>query len=173
MRATARYGDGDVQWLTAGSGIQHAEIFPLRNHDRPNTSELFQIWLNPPAADKMVDPYFTMFWHEDLPRTVLKDDNGRATEVTVVAGAFGDIQPLTPPPESWAAKNTADPAIWQFSAEPESEWTLPTAAGSETRRMLYVYEGRWEGRPWRHRSRSCSGRKLARSPQPGPTALRP
>ena len=141
LGATARYGAGDVQWLTAGSGIQHAEMFPLLDQSGPNTNELFQIWLNLPASDKMVDPYFTMFWHEDLPRTVLKDDKGHATEVIVVAGAFGDIPPLAPPPESWASKEAADLAIWQFAAEPESEWTLPTAASSETQRMLYVYEG--------------------------------
>jgi hypothetical protein len=141
LGATARYGEGDVQWLTAGSGIQHAEMFPLRDQDGPNTSELFQIWLNLPAADKMVDPYFTMFWQEDLPRTLLKDANGHATEIVVVAGAFGDIQPLAPPPESWAAKESADLAIWQFAAEPEAEWILPPAAGRETTRTLYVFEG--------------------------------
>jgi len=141
LGATARYGEGDVQWLTAGSGIQHAEMFPLRDQEGPNTSELFQIWLNLPAVDKMVDPYFTMFWHEDLPRTLLKDDNGRATEVTVVAGAFGDIRPLAPPPESWAAKEEADLAIWQFAAEPGATWILPAAAGPGTQRMLYVFEG--------------------------------
>jgi hypothetical protein len=50
---------------------------PAPGPDGPNTSEIFQIWLNLPAADKMVEPYFTMFWREDIPRTVLKDDNGR------------------------------------------------------------------------------------------------
>lgn len=141
LGATARYGEGDVQWLTAGAGIEHAEMFPLRDQSGPNTSELFQIWLNLPAADKMVEPYFTMFWREDLPRTVLKDHNGHATEVTVVAGAFGDIQPLALPPESWAAKKGADLAIWQLAADPESTWTLPAAAGAGTVRMLYVFEG--------------------------------
>jgi len=141
LGATARYGAGDVQWLTAGSGIQHAEMFPLLDQSGPNTNELFQIWLNLPAADKMSEPYFTMFWREDLPRTVLKDDDGRATEVTVVAGAFGDIQPLAPPPESWASKPEADLAIWQFAAEPGSQWTVPPAAGTDTVRMLYVFEG--------------------------------
>jgi redox-sensitive bicupin YhaK (pirin superfamily) len=141
LGATARYGEGDVQWLTAGAGIQHAEMFPLRDQDGPNTSELFQIWLNLPAVDKMVEPSFTMFWNEDLPRTVLKDVDGHATEVTVVAGSFGDIQPLAPPPASWASREGADLAIWLFGAEPEAEWTLPRAAGRGTVRMLYVFEG--------------------------------
>ena len=133
LGATARYGAGDVQWLTAGRGIQHAEMFPLRDESGPNTSELFQIWLNLPAADKMVEPYFTMLWREDVPRSVLKDDAGHATEVTVVAGAFGDIQPLPSPPESWASKSEAELAIWQFLAEPSAEWTLPPAVAERDR----------------------------------------
>jgi redox-sensitive bicupin YhaK (pirin superfamily) len=141
LGATARYGGGDIQWLTAGRGIQHAEMFPLLDQDGPNTSELFQIWLNLPAADKMVEPYFTMFWREDVPRTVLKDDDGHTTEVTVVAGAFGDLRPLAPPPESWAARPESDLAIWQFEAEASALWTLPPAADTDTVRMLYLFEG--------------------------------
>ncbi len=141
LGATARYGVGDVQWLTAGSGIQHAEMFPLRDRDGPNTLDLFQIWLNLPAADKMVEPYFTMLWREELPRTLLKDEAGRTTEVTVVAGAFGDIRPMPTPPDSWASKGEAEVAIWQFLAEPSSEWTLPPTAQSGTVRTLYVFEG--------------------------------
>ena len=69
LGATARFGRGDVQWLTAGEGIVHCEMFPLLDLDGPNPCELFQIWLNLPAADKMVEPYFTMLWNEDIPRT--------------------------------------------------------------------------------------------------------
>ena len=60
LGAAARYGGGDVQWLTAGSGVVHAEMFPLLDRAAPNPLELFQIWLNLAAADKMVDPHFTM-----------------------------------------------------------------------------------------------------------------
>ena len=54
LGATARFGRGDVQWLTAGEGIVHCEMFPLLDREGPNPCELFQIWLNLPAADKMV-----------------------------------------------------------------------------------------------------------------------
>ncbi len=141
LGATARYGGGDVQWLTAGRGIQHAEMFPLRDQDGPNTSELFQIWLNLPAEDKMVEPYFTMFWREDLPIVVLKDDAGRLTEATIVAGAFADTRPLPPPPESWASRPEAEVAIWQFVAEASAEWVLPPTQRTETVRTLYIFEG--------------------------------
>ena len=68
LGATARFGAGDVQWLTAGRGIVHAEMFPLVDEANPNPLELFQIWLNLPARNKMVEPHFTMLWSEDIPR---------------------------------------------------------------------------------------------------------
>jgi len=70
LGATARFGRGDTQWMTAGKGIVHCEMFPLLSPDEPNPLELFQIWLNLPAADKMVDPYFTMLWSHDTPTVV-------------------------------------------------------------------------------------------------------
>jgi len=60
LGATARFGAGDVQWLTAGEGIVHCEMFPLLERDKPNPLELFQIWLNLPSADKLVAPHFAM-----------------------------------------------------------------------------------------------------------------
>lgn len=141
LGATARFGRGDVQWLTAGKGIVHAEMFPLLERDRPNPLELFQIWLNLAPDDKLVDPYFTMFWHDEIPRHVVTDADGRTTEVTVIAGALGDLQPLTPPPSSWAARPDADVAIWHLRMDAGARWTLPPATGAHTARVLYVFEG--------------------------------
>ena len=81
LGATARFGRGDTQWLTAGSGIVHSEMFPLVDTVEPNPTELFQIWLNLPSTDKMVEPYFTMLWNDDIP--VVEFEGG---SVTVVAG---------------------------------------------------------------------------------------
>jgi len=67
LGATARFGSGDVQWLTAGQGIVHAEMFPLRERAEPNPLELFQIWLNLPAADKFAPPHFAPHARFDLP----------------------------------------------------------------------------------------------------------
>ncbi len=67
LGAAARFGGGDVQWLTAGQGIQHAEMFPLLHSDRANPLELFQVWLNLPARSKMAQPHFCMFWNERFP----------------------------------------------------------------------------------------------------------
>src|SRR5436853_5507100 len=82
LGATARFGRGDVQWLTAGKGIVHCEMFPLLETAKPNVLELFQIWLNLPSLDKMADPYFTMFWSENIPRLDTTDDDGNRVEVT-------------------------------------------------------------------------------------------
>src|ERR1041385_9382379 len=84
LGAAARFGRGDVQWLTAGKGIVHSEMFPLLDPRGPNPAELFQIWLNLPSSDKFVEPYFSMFWDNDIPRHRAQDKNGRATEVLVV-----------------------------------------------------------------------------------------
>ena len=83
LGATARYGQGDVQWLTTGSGIMHAEMFPLLDPNGPNPMELFQIWLNLPPESKMVPAYFGMLWGEDIPRI----SPSPGVEVEVMAGA--------------------------------------------------------------------------------------
>jgi redox-sensitive bicupin YhaK (pirin superfamily) len=141
LGAAARYGRGDVQWLTAGRGIVHAEMFPLLDADGPNPLELFQIWLNLPAADKFAPPSFTMLWSEDLPVVRSVDDEGRTTTVTVVAGALAGITPPAPPPDSYASREGADVAIWHIRIDAGGRWTLPPAASDETARVLYVFEG--------------------------------
>ena len=141
LGATARFGRGDTQWLTAGAGVVHSEMFPLLRDDGPNDLHLFQIWLNLPAADKMVDPYFTMLWSEDTPRIEHFDDDGRRTEVTVIAGPLAGSTPPAPPPNSWAARPEADLAIWHIAMASGATWELPPAAGPDTVRTLYVFEG--------------------------------
>ncbi len=140
LGATARFGGGDVQWLTAGKGIVHCEMFPLLNRDGPNPAELFQIWLNLPARSKMVDPYFTMFWNEQIPRVRTTDDAGRATELTVIAGALPGAVPLSPPPNSWASAPDADIAIWTLKMEAGARHLLPAARPGSSR-TLYFFAG--------------------------------
>jgi redox-sensitive bicupin YhaK (pirin superfamily) len=142
LGATARFGMGDVQWLTAGAGVVHSEMFPLLNADGPNPLELFQIWLNLPAKAKMVPAYFTMLWDGRIPRHHAIDANGRRAVVTVIAGALEGVHPLPPPPNSWAADPAADLAIWSIALEAGATWTVPAAAGPQTRRSLNLFAGR-------------------------------
>ena len=141
LGATARYGQGDVQWLTAGGGIQHAEMFPLVERARPNPLELFQIWLNLPAASKMVTPYFSMLWAPTIPRPTFTDDAGRPIEVAVVAGKLGEVTPPPPPPDSFASAAGSDVAIWTIMMAPGARWTVPAAAHGSNR-ALYFFQGR-------------------------------
>lgn len=140
LGATARFGRGDVQWLTAGRGIVHSEMFPLVEREQPNPVELFQIWLNLPRANKMVAPYFSMLWSPSVPTHVATDEQGRRTSVTIVAGALGEVKPPPAPPDSWAAREENDVAIWTIKLEPSAQWTLP-AARPGTNRALYFFSG--------------------------------
>ena len=141
LGATARFGGGDVQWLTAGKGIVHCEMFPLLDSDGPNPAELFQIWLNLPAKNKMAEPHFTMFWNENIPRVTDYDPQGRAVVVDCIAGKLLGQQCLAPPPDSWASQPDSDLGIYTLKMAPGAQWTLPAAASSATRRMLYFFKG--------------------------------
>jgi len=83
LGAAGRFGFGDVQWMTAGSGVQHCEMFPLLHKDKENPLELFQIWLNLPNANKLTAPHFSMLWNERIPRRVFSDGDRRTTTVTL------------------------------------------------------------------------------------------
>ncbi|MDQ3032554.1 MAG: pirin family protein [Myxococcota bacterium] len=136
LGAAARFGDGDVQWLTAGAGVVHSEMFPLLHRDRPNPLELFQIWLNLPSADKLAPPHFEMLWRESIPRVETP-----GALLTVVAGSLGAHHPPAPPPRSWAARPGSDVAIWTIDLEPRASITLPPAATAESTRTLYFFRG--------------------------------
>ncbi len=141
LGATARFGRGDAQWLTAGAGIVHSEMFPLLEADKPNPVELFQIWLNLPKADKLVEPHFAMLWSEEIPRVVFADEANRQTDVTVVAGMLDGRKAPSPPPRSWASRPDTDLAIWSIRMQSGAVWTLPAAHGPDTRRTLYFFQG--------------------------------
>jgi redox-sensitive bicupin YhaK (pirin superfamily) len=140
LGATARFGNGDVQWLTAGKGIVHSEMFPLLNPQERNPLELFQIWLNLPSKSKLVEPHFSMFWRDDIPRHKAVDAAGRSIQVDLIAGSLGELKAPAPPPESWAARPGSELAIWTLKLEPFAEWTLPRAAAG-LNRALYLFEG--------------------------------
>lgn len=140
LGAAGRYGDGDVQWMTAGRGILHSEMFPLINEDKDNPLELFQIWLNLPARDKMVDAHFKMLWAEDIINFLHRDARGSNTVVEIIAGELEGNKSPTPPPNSWAADPKNGVAIFNIKMEAGAEWTLPKAIPG-LNRTLYFYRG--------------------------------
>ncbi|PCJ94988.1 MAG: pirin [Flavobacteriaceae bacterium] len=135
LGAAGRFGEGDVQWMTAGSGVQHSEMFPLLHTDKENPLELFQIWLNLPKVNKFVAPHFKMLWHEDIPVIQNQDSS-----IKVIAGNFNEINALTPAPNSWASNQENELAIWNIHMEPQAELTLPITIGN-VHRTIYYYEG--------------------------------
>ncbi|MGH3649836.1 MAG: pirin family protein [Acidimicrobiia bacterium] len=136
LGATARYGEGDVQWLTTGSGIMHAEMFPLLDPDGENRLELFQIWLNLPPESKMVDAYFGMLWSEAIPDV----SPAAGVSINAIAGRLGGSSPPAPPPDSWASRPDTDFAIWLIRFAPGAVYDLPLAE-SGTNRTLYCFQG--------------------------------
>jgi redox-sensitive bicupin YhaK (pirin superfamily) len=140
LGASGRYGEGDVQWMTAGGGVQHSEMFPLLKKDAENPMELFQIWLNLPKKNKMVKPHFKMLWGSKIPKPRHSDTGGKTTEVEVIAGKLlGQIAPA-PPPDSWAADAANEVAIFNLKLEPGATFILPKASKG-INRSLYFYAG--------------------------------
>lgn len=140
MGAAGRYGNGDVQWMTAGKGVQHSEMFPLIHKDKDNTMELFQIWLNLPKKNKMVEPHFKMLWRETIPNYSHTDANQKKTVVEVIAGKLNNLKAPAPPPDSWAADEKNEVAVWNIKMQAGATWTLPKAS-SGINRTVYIYEG--------------------------------
>jgi redox-sensitive bicupin YhaK (pirin superfamily) len=140
LGARARFGEGDVQWLTAGAGIVHSEMFPLLDRSGPNPAELFQIWLNLPRASKLAPPHFSMLWRESIPTVTATDEEGRVAEVTVVAGSLTAEHVPPPPPNSWASRPDSEVAIATIRLAPGARWTLPPA-GPQAQRALYFFRG--------------------------------
>ncbi len=138
--AAGRYGDGDVQWMTAGKGVLHSEMFPLLKENEKNPMELFQIWLNLPKKSKMVKPHFKMIWSDEVPRFSVKNNNGNAINIEVLVGQLGAYTASAAPPDSWAANPNNHVAIYNIEMEPNTEWNLPATAEGVNRTIFY-YEG--------------------------------
>lgn len=140
MGGAGRFGKGDVQWMTAGKGIQHSEMFPLLNKDSENPLEMFQIWLNLPRANKMVEPHFSMIWSEDVPIINEKDNNGKSISIRLITGKLKNSEAQTPAPNSWASNPENDVTICTIRIEAGAEWILPKTS-AEVSRTLYFYRG--------------------------------
>jgi len=82
-------GPGDVQWMTAASGVVHEEFHSQRFSRDGGTLEMIQLWVNLPAEQKMSPPRYQALLDADIPRVPLDNDAG---VVRVIAGDFRDTQ---------------------------------------------------------------------------------
>lgn len=140
LGGAARFGAGDAQWVTAGAGIQHSEMFPLLSDDHENPLELFQIWVNLPSDAKMAPPAYSIVWSQQMPRIVRTDSEGRKSVVRTVVGSLdGHPSPATPP-DSWSSRPGSDVQVWTIEMEAGAQLTLP-AARAGTHRALYFFDG--------------------------------
>ena len=141
MGASGRFGKGDVQWMTAGKGVLHSEMFPLVNEDKGNPMELFQIWLNLPKKAKFVEPHFKMLWEDSIPVLKETNTNGKSVEINIVAGTLYNLTAPAPTPDSWAANPQNEVAILTIKLEVGASWVLPKAS-ENANRTLYFYKGK-------------------------------
>jgi redox-sensitive bicupin YhaK (pirin superfamily) len=140
LGASGRFMGGDVQWMTAGKGIQHSEMFPLIKENNGNPLEIFQIWLNLPKVSKMVDPHFKMLWNEDIPVISHKDIANKTTRIEVIAGKINATDALEPTPDSWAANPNNSVGVYTVKMEANATWTLPKT-NSKANRSVFFYKG--------------------------------
>jgi redox-sensitive bicupin YhaK (pirin superfamily) len=84
---------GGIQWMTAGSGLVHAEISPEAFKRQGGPLEILQLWVNLPPALKMSPPAYIGLQAEDIP--VHEADDGRA-RLHLISGQYGDtVGPIT------------------------------------------------------------------------------
>lgn len=134
-----RYGDGDVQWMTAGRGLQHAEMFPLLQEQGDNTLKMFQIWVNLPHSHKMVEPNYKMIWNEEVP-VVTREENGAKTSVRVITGTFEGVRAPSSTPDSWAYDPAHHVGVFVVTLDPKARVSFP-AVSPTLSRMIYAFDG--------------------------------
>ncbi|WP_295559771.1 pirin family protein, partial [uncultured Hyphomicrobium sp.] len=92
-----KIGPGDVQWMTAASGILHEEFHSKAFTRKGGTLEMVQLWVNLPAKDKAAAPGYQTLLNADIPSVDLADGVGR---MRVIAGAYearkGPARTFTP-----------------------------------------------------------------------------
>lgn len=110
-------GPGDVQWMTAGSGILHEEFHSEAFSRSGGTLEMVQLWVNLPAKDKMTAPAYQAIVNANIPQVPLADGSG---QIRVIAGQYGDAQGPAhtfSPMQVWDVKLNAGRTVELAAAE--------------------------------------------------------
>jgi quercetin 2,3-dioxygenase len=118
-------GSGDVQWMTAGSGIIHQE---MPKGDKRGTMSGFQLWANLPASHKMRDPRYRDVKSHQIPEVALKD----GARVKIICGRLNGV-------EGPARDIVTDPEYLDVTVPAEGTFTHAVKRGSNA--FAYVIEG--------------------------------
>jgi quercetin 2,3-dioxygenase len=133
---------GDVQWMTAGSGIIHQE---MPEGDTSGAMHGFQLWANLPASHKMMDPRYREVKQSDIPQVVL----GNGTTIKLVCGSYKNT--------SGPVKDiVVDPEYLDITVPANADFTHATKKGYTV--FAYVFEG--EGFLSEERDQNVSNRTL-------------
>ncbi|HAV56193.1 MAG: pirin [Acinetobacter sp. GWC1_38_13] len=120
---------GDVQWMTAASGIQHIEQFSSEFRESGGPFEMVQLWVNLPAKDKMSTPRYQSLLNEDIPKIILDD---QASYIRVVAGELNQTTGIA---KTFTAMN-----VFDIHLVKDQQITLPAAEGATT--LIYLRKGK-------------------------------
>ena len=123
-----RIGPGDVQWMTAASGLVHEEFHGRDFAQRGGVLEMVQLWVNLPAKDKMSPPRYQNILNSQIPTTNLPDGQG---SVRVIAGEFGGF--------AGPARTFTPIHVWDLRLASEQPLNLPVPEGYTT--LLAVLKG--------------------------------
>lgn len=120
---------GDVQWMTAASGIQHIEQFSSEFRESGGPFEMVQLWVNLPAKDKMSTPRYQSLLNEDIPKIILDD---QTSYIRVVAGELNQTTGIA---KTFTAMN-----VFDIHLVKDQQITLPAAEGATT--LIYLRKGK-------------------------------
>ena len=126
-----RLRPGDVQWMTAGSGVVHSEMPSREFFEKGGTMHGFQIWINLPSKQKMISPRYQDTPSERIPEVILEDGKSK---VRVIAGVFKGVK---------AVIETNTPILYlHASLEPGVELKHPVSIDNNI--MAYLISGKGE-----------------------------
>jgi hypothetical protein len=120
-----KIGPGDVQWMTAGSGIIHEEFHSEEFTRQGGTLQMAQLWVNLRARDKGVAPRYQTLLKSDIPVVNLPDDAGK---LRIIAGEFQG--------QKGAAKTYSPINLWDITLQAGKSITFPVPDGHTTAVLL-------------------------------------
>lgn len=121
-------GEGDVQWMTAASGVLHKEYHEETFSKQGGIFQMVQLWVNLPAKDKMSTPKYQAIKNAEIPRYQLENNNG---EIEIIAGDYKGIK---------GAASTFTP-VHMFNAKLKAGATSDFTFPANYNTLLLVIEG--------------------------------